>query len=484
MERFLGLKHVEDTTSNSLKKSLLQMLAKYGLSVGKLRGQGYDGASNMRGEFNGLKKQIRDENPHAFYVHCFAHQLQLVIVSVTSSCSSFDDFFNYVSLIVTSASSSCKRKDKLLAKHREDILERLDSGEIFSGKGKHQSTNLVRAGETRWGSHLTTLARIESMWNSVVKVLSMIHEDERNTSRAGGLVRKMESFSFVLNMKLMLKVLRITNELSQLLQKKDQNIVQAMSLLVDVKTRLITLRNEGWQPLLDEVKSFCIAKKIPVPNMDELIPRWGRSRLDGNLITQEHHYRVDTFLAALDAIITEMDHRFNEVSSEILVCFSCLDPKDSFSKFDVEKIARLTEIYDQDFSTIDRSNIRDQLETFILHMRRVDLFKDCQDFSSLAMKMVEHERHIAFPLVYRLIELALLLPVATASVERAFSAMNIIKTDLRNRTADEWLNDLLLCYIEKEIFRSIDAKEIKNTFQATKNRRIDLPRPPRRPRHD
>jgi len=484
VERFLGLKHVEDTTSNSLKKSLLQMLAKYGLSVGKLRGQGYDGASNMRGEFNGLQKQIRDENPHAFYVHCFAHQLQLVIVSVTSSCSSFDDFFNYVSLIVTSASSSCKRKDKLLAKHREDILERLDSGEIFSGKGKHQSTNLVRAGETRWGSHLTTLARIESMWNSVVKVLSMIHEDERNTSRAGGLVRKMESFSFVLNMKLMLKVLRITNELSQLLQKKDQNIVQAMSLLVDVKTRLITLRNEGWQPLLDEVKSFCIAKKIPVPNMDEPIPRWGRSRLDGNLITQEHHYRVDTFLAALDAIITEMDHRFNEVSSEILVCFSCLDPKDSFSKFDVEKIARLTEIYDQDFSTIDRSNIRDQLETFILHMRRVDLFKDCQDFSSLAMKMVEHERHIAFPLVYRLIELALLLPVATASVERAFSAMNIIKTDLRNRMADEWLNDLLLCYIEKEIFRSIDAKEIKNTFQATKNRRIDLPRPPRRPRHD
>ena len=61
---------------------------------------------------------------------------------------------------------------------------------------------------------------------------------------------------------------------------------------------------------------------------------------------------------------------------------------------------------------------------------------------------------------------------------------NIIKTNLRNRMADEWLNDLLLCYIEKEIFRSIDAKEIKNTFQATKNQRIDLPRPPRRPRHD
>lgn len=53
----------------------------------------------------------------------------------------------------------------------------------------------------------------------------MIHEDERYTSRAGGLVRKMESLSFVLNMKLMFKVLRIKNELSQLLQRKYQNIV-------------------------------------------------------------------------------------------------------------------------------------------------------------------------------------------------------------------------------------------------------------------
>ena len=218
--------------------------------------------------------------------------------------------------------------------------------------------------------------------------------------------------------------------------------------------------------------------------MDESIPKWGQSRLDGNLITQEHHYRVDTFLAAIDAIITEMDHRFNEVSSELLVCFSCLDPRNSFSKFDVEKIVRLTEIYEEDFSDLDRSNIREQLQTFILHMRRVEQFKACHDFGSLAIQMVKSERDITFPLVYRLIKLALLLPVATATVERAFSAMNIIKTDLRNRMSGEWLNDLILCYIEKEIFRGLDGDEIRKTFEDIKNRAIDLPRPLRRPRHD
>ena len=75
----------------------------------------------------------------------------------------------------------------------------------------------------------------------------------------------------------------------------------------------------------------------------------------------------------------------------------------------------------------------------------------------------------------------MLLPLATTSVERAFSAMNIIKTDLRNRMNDEWLNSLILCYIEKQIFRDLDSEEIKKISQATKNR-IDLPRLPRKPR--
>ena len=52
--------------------------------------------------------------------------------------------------------------------------------------------------------------------------------------------------------------------------------------------------------------------------------------------------------------------------------------------------------------------------------------------------------------VYHLIELILILPVATTSVERIFSALNIIKTDLRNKMGDEWLNDLMICYTEKD----------------------------------
>uniref|UniRef100_A0A0A9E8I2 DUF4371 domain-containing protein n=1 Tax=Arundo donax TaxID=35708 RepID=A0A0A9E8I2_ARUDO len=484
VERFLGLKHVKETSSAALKIAFVEMLASHKLPIARMRGQGYDGASNMRGEFNGLQKQIRDDNTYAFYIHCFAHQLQLVVVSISECCSGIKDFFDHVNLIVTNTSASCKRKDLLSDHHRANILEGLGSGQIFSGRGKHQDTTLVRPGDTRWSSHYTTLLRIELMWDAILPVLVFVNEEKRYANNAGGLVHIMESFNFVFIMKLMLKLFRITNELSLLLQKRDQNIIQAISLLIDVKARLIDLRNNGWEALFAEVQAFCDTKQIEIPNMEAPRPRWGRSRQEkGIMVTEDHHYRIDTFYAAVDAINTEMNHRFNEVSTELLVCFSCLDPRESFSKFNVERLARLAEIYDADFSISDRATIKDQLETFIYHVRRVDHFIGCSDLGSLAMKMVETGTHIVFPLVYRLIELALLLPVATASVERAFSAMNIIKTDLRNKMDDDWLNDLMICYTEREIFKGLDDEMIMKRFQAIKRRRMNLPRPPR-PQHD
>ncbi|XP_025823945.1 uncharacterized protein LOC112899621 [Panicum hallii] len=239
------------------------------------------------------------------------------------------------------------------------------------------------------------------MWDSVIEVLEIVNQDERNPSRAGGLVQIMESFSFVFITKMMLQILRITNELSLILQRKDQNVVQAMSLIIDVTTRLNNLRSEGWEPLFEETKAFCLAKCIPIPNMSDQVSRFGRSRKD---------------------------------------------------------------IYYDDFSFDDRKTIKDQLQTFIIHVRRLEEFKVCYDLASLSKTMVRLERHIVFPLVYRLIELALILPVATATVERAFSAMKIIKTELRNKMTDGWLNDLMLCYIEREIFKGLDLQQIKKAF--------------------
>ncbi|PUZ44072.1 hypothetical protein GQ55_8G060200 [Panicum hallii var. hallii] len=54
--------------------------------------------------------------------------------------------------------------------------------------------------------------------------------------------------------------------------------------------------------------------------------------------------------------------------------------------------------------------------------------------------------------------------------------MKIIKTELRNKMTDGWLNDLMLCYIEREIFKGLDLQKIKKAFQKKKDRKMQFPR--------
>lgn len=163
IERFIGIKHVPDTRAASLKKALDGMFLKHGLSMSKLRGQGYDGASNMRGQFRGLQRLILDENPYAFYIHCFAHQLQLVVVAVAKCCSFVLDFFKNNTLIVNTVNASCKRHDEIAQHQHDTIVSQLESGEILSGRGKNQATNLVKPADTWWGTHHKTLCRFIMM---------------------------------------------------------------------------------------------------------------------------------------------------------------------------------------------------------------------------------------------------------------------------------------------------------------------------------
>ncbi|KAH7691788.1 Ribonuclease H-like protein [Dioscorea alata] len=290
--RFIDVEHVVDTSAFSLKIALDGLFARCGLSISRLRGQGYDGASNMRGQFNGLKTLILNENPFAFYVHCFAHQWQLVVFSVARSILAISDFFSYVTMIVNIVGASYKRRDE---------------------EAQHQETNLARPGDTRWGSYYTTLIGLFTIWESLLEVLENVCNDGNVAEQRGmasGLIQRMESFEFIFILHLMIKVLGLTNDLSNVLQQKDQNIVNVIGLIVTVKELMQGLRENGWKI----VYQFEVVR-----DMEDSIP------------------------------------------------------------------------------------------------------------------MVQTDKHLTLPLVYYLIELALILPVAIVTVERALSVMNIIKTYLRKK---------------------------------------------------
>ncbi|KAL3652289.1 hypothetical protein CASFOL_001970 [Castilleja foliolosa] len=129
----------------------------------------------------------------------------------------------------------------------------------------------------------------------------------------------------------------------------------------------------------------------------------------------------------------EMDNRFPEKSTELLSCISCLSPRLSFTSFDVDKLIHLTHQYPNDFTLTELSLIRQEFQTYVQDLRKDARFRDLDNLGDLGNKMVATMKHKVFPLTYRLIELALVLPVATTSVERVFSSMNVVKTRLRNK---------------------------------------------------
>ena len=79
-----------------------------------------------------------------------------------------------------------------------------------------------------------------------------------------------------------------------------------------------------------------------------------------------------------------------------------------------------------------------------------------------------------FNLIYRVASLILTLPVSTTTTERSFSAMNLIKTRLRNKMEDEFLNDSLVLHFEMELAETISLETIMQNFKKVKDRRVPL----------
>ena len=110
------------------------------------------------------------------------------------------------------------------------------------------------------------------------------------------------------------------------------------------------------------------------------------------------------------------------------------------------------------------SLLDNQLETYIHDMQSTEEFSAFRGIGQLVENMVKMKKNVSYPLVYSLVTLALILLVAIAIVERAFSVMNIIKNRLRNQIRDQWMNDCLVTFIEKDIFKTIKCEEIMQWF--------------------
>ncbi|XP_023750828.1 uncharacterized protein LOC111899177 [Lactuca sativa] len=114
VERFFRLVHVPDTTSQTLKNRIYFLLIHNNLDFKSICGQGYDGASNMRGHFKGLQALTSKDCPSAYYVHYFAHRLQLALMATSQGVIALQKFFfTKLSFVINVVDASSKCSDQL-----------------------------------------------------------------------------------------------------------------------------------------------------------------------------------------------------------------------------------------------------------------------------------------------------------------------------------------------------------------------------------
>jgi hypothetical protein len=189
----------------------------------------------------------------------------------------------------------------------------------------------------------------------------------------------------------------------------------------------------------------------------------------------ERHYHFAIFNAAIDFQLQELNCRFGEKAVKLLTLSLALDPKDGYKSFKIDDICSLAEVYyPLDFSEQEKINWGFQLKYFELDVHNDLKLQNLSSVAELCQGSAETGKSKTYYFIDRLIHLVLTLPVSTATIERAFSAMKIVKTTLRNKMEDEFLVNSLVVYIETEIAESFNLDSILDDFVSLKGRKLDF----------
>ncbi|XP_025628279.1 uncharacterized protein [Arachis hypogaea] len=409
-ERFFDLIHVSDTCSLTLKTEISSVLSRHNLDVQNLRGQGYDGASNMRGEWNGLQALFLKDCPFAYYIHCLAHQLQLALVSAAKEVCYVHQFFSKLTLIVNVVTVSPKRHDQLRVAQANNVANLIANDQIVTGSGLNQIGTLQRAEDTRWGSHLNSVCSLLCIFDATCEVLEKSSEEGNFSTRgdASAAYDAITTFEFVFVLHFMRNILEVSHDLCQALQRKNQDILNALTLVSTTKTLIQRMRESSWEAFIKEVILFCEKHEVEVPDMNAMyIPRRGRTHKIVDQISVEHLYRVNLFLAVIDTQLQEINGRFDDNMVELLTLSSTLDPRENYKLFSVNKVCELVEqFYLGDFSDQEKFHIRMQAQHYDLDVpNHVELTNLCT-ISELCQGLTKTGKSLTYPLIDRLIRLA------------------------------------------------------------------------------
>lgn len=323
----------------------------------------------------------------------------------------------------------------------------------------------------------------------------------------------MLSECFVLIALTFKKIFNITHPFTKFLQGKDIDLLGAINYNQSILSQIQIIReDESFENILKDKENFINSKLndfsftyLQPSRVKKIKKMPGEIAADEQLNSPIDNFRIKTYYSIIDIVTTQITERFNEDSTPL------------FKDLSLFQVKRLNEVAENAFSLpidafdglanvygkfLNASDLRREFVQFansyssfenIMHLpeslhehgfNSIDTFletdteTDDECKAEKSKKTINDQKTInsifkvchstglkeVFPGIYIALRIALTLPVSSASPERAFSKLKLIKTRLRSTMCEERLESLMLISCEKDI--AINTDDVIKTFSS------------------
>lgn len=460
-ETFLGFFEISGHGAKSYEEFVLKSMSENGLDILNCRGQGYDGASVMSGKYSGLQRRILDHVPTAFYVHCAAHNLNLVLCDAASVNATVKVFFETIGKLYSFFSSSGIRW-KMLGLVSDSY-----------------DTTIKKLSTTRWEAKHRAVHSILLKFSAIcceLQRISLTSKKREERDEATALKKCITKFEFVACLVLWDKILTICHAASEKLQSASQDLSVSCTLMERAVAEVVQVK-ENFSSIYET--ALFLAKDWGTATEFELKRTRFRKRhfdeigadKDKRLDSVQTSFQMTVFVPVCETVLRSLMNRFVGMRS-VQENFSFLQPQILFDPDAQDFVSKSAQdfalLYEKDVS----ADLQRQCLAFSVAFRGEK--EKLNTIKKVCERLVETELVASFPDFFTACRLYLTIPVSVASAERSFSKLKLLKNYLRSTMGQSRLSDMAILGIERERHGLLDIDTLIDQFAAAKARRVRI----------
>jgi len=505
-ERLIAMKNAAITTGQALFNLFSGVMDQHSFNwKSYLVGQSLDGAASMSGKYNGLQAKIKEICPQATFVLCHTHRLDLIVTSCVGSCLAAVNLFGNLEKLFVFISCSKKR----VSMYRENQ-------KLLYPKARIRSIKKVET--TRWMSQSFALRTVLETLEAILNTLDDIKNQEGQVdfttgAECNGLIGYLQSFDFLLTANIFKNIFDFIEPVSKALQAHDNDIIMGMDMLTKAEKNIKLLRMDAeFQKIHNSTKLYAEENNYSneLTAFNGSVRRRRRVPRQHDEISQDEvfndpiqSYKINTYFVILDIILAELKTRFNDNYVNVAKDLSLLTPKCVLSmmkktNIPTDAFISICNIY----KILIREDIIREYQQFIkskidiLHLGVMPeylhpqiLFEESNDESDkseddeneveskiITSKNLQDSMSIikmfdifiktglvsVFPNLFIVLKIGVTLPISSASPERSFSKLKIVKSRLRSTMTQNRLEDLMIISCETDI--GVDTEKVIDNF--------------------